>query len=104
MGFKDGNGFWDSGEEFRIDGGTPDQFDPGDEFKDNPQLAKAAAVGPPVIDNKVQIVQIGEDKIIDIQACGGTHIKSTGEIGELEIGKIENKGKRNRRINVRFKQ
>ena len=76
----------------------------GDEFKDNPQLAKAAAVGPPVIDNKVQIVQIGEGKIIDIQACGGTHIKSTGEIGELEIGKIENKGKRNRRINIRFKQ
>ena len=75
----------------------------GDEFKDNPQLAKAAAVGPPIIDNKVQIVQLGEDKIIDIQACGGTHIKSTGEIGELEIGKIENKGKRNRRINIRFK-
>lgn len=75
----------------------------GDEFKDNPQLAKAAAVGPPIIDNKVKIVQIGEDKIIDIQACGGTHVKSTGEIKTLEIGKIENKGKRNRRINIRFK-
>jgi len=75
----------------------------GDEFKNNPQLAKAAAVGPPIIDDKVQIVQIGEDKIIDIQACGGTHIKSTGEIGDLVIGKIENKGKRNRRINIRFK-
>ena len=76
----------------------------GDEFRDNPHLAKGAAVSPPVIDNKVQIVQIGEDKILDIQACGGTHVKSTGEIEGLEIGKIENKGKRNRRVNIRFKQ
>ena len=75
----------------------------GEEFKDNPHLAKGAAVSPPVIDNKVQIVQIGEDKILDIQACGGTHVRSTGEIIGLEIGKIENKGKRNRRVNIRFK-
>ena len=75
----------------------------GDEFKDNPHLAKGATVSPPIIDNKVQIVQIGDDKILDIQACGGTHVKSTGEIEGLEIGKIENKGKRNRRVNIRFK-
>ena len=76
----------------------------GDEFRDNPHLAKGAAVSPPVINNKVQIVQIGDDKILDIQACGGTHVRSTGEIEGLEIGKIENKGKRNRRVNIRFKQ
>jgi len=75
----------------------------GDEFRDNPHLAKGAAVSPPIIDNKVQIVQIGDDKILDIQACGGTHVKSTGEIEGLEIGKIENKGKRNGRVNIRFK-
>ena len=75
----------------------------GEEFNDNPHLAKGAAVSPPVIDNKVQIVQIGEEKILDIQACGGTHVRSTSEIIGLEIGKIENKGKRNRRINIRFK-
>ena len=75
----------------------------GEEFKDNPHLAKGAAVSPPVIDNKVQIVQIGDEKILDIQACGGTHVRSTGEIIGLEIGKIENKGKRNRRVNIRFK-
>ena len=75
----------------------------GDEFRDNPHLAKGAAVSPPIIDNKVQIVQIGDDKILDIQACGGTHVKSTGEIEGLEIGKIENKGKRNRRVYIRFK-
>ena len=76
----------------------------GEEFNDNPHLAKGAAVSPPVIDDKVQIVQIGEEKILDIQACGGTHVRSTGEIIGLEIGKIENKGKRNRRVNIRFKQ
>ena len=75
----------------------------GEEFNDNPHLAKGAAVSPPVIDNKVQIVQIGDEKIQDIQACGGTHVRSTGEIIGLEIGKIENKGKRNRRVNIRFK-
>ena len=75
----------------------------GEEFNDNPHLAKGAAVSPPVIDDKVQIVQIGEEKILDIQACGGTHVRSTGEIIGLEIGKIENKGKRNRRVNIRFK-
>ena len=75
----------------------------GEEFNDNPHLAKGAAVSPPVIDNKVQIVQIGDEKILDIQACGGTHVRSTGEIIGLEIGKIENKGKRNRRVNIRFK-
>ena len=75
----------------------------GEEFNDNPHLAKGAAVSPPVIDNKVQIVQIGDERILDIQACGGTHVRSTGEIIGLEIGKIENKGKRNRRVNIRFK-
>ena len=75
----------------------------GEEFNDNPHLAKGAAVSPPVIDNKVQIVQIGDERILDIQACGGTHVRSTGEIVGLEIGKIENKGKRNRRVNIRFK-
>ena len=71
--------------------------------RSNPHLAKGAAVSPPVIDNKVQTVQIGEgENIIDLQCCGGTHCQSTKEIGPLEIGKIENKGKRNRRINIRF--
>ena len=43
------------------------------------------------------------DYIIDLQCCGGTHCLSTKELGSVEIGKIENKGKRNRRVNIRFK-
>ena len=76
----------------------------GDEFKNNPQLVKSAVLSPPVINNKVRTVQIGTaDNIIDLQCCGGTHCLSTKELGSVEIGKIENKGKRNRRVNIRFK-
>ncbi len=75
----------------------------GDNYEEYKHLSKGAAVSPPVINNKIQIVQIGEDNnIIDAEFCSGTHLKSTKEIGPLEIGKIENKGKRNRRINIRF--
>jgi misacylated tRNA(Ala) deacylase len=35
---------------------------------------------------------------VDLQACGGTHVRSTGEIGALAVGKVESKGKRNRRV------
>jgi misacylated tRNA(Ala) deacylase len=37
---------------------------------------------------------------VDLQACGGTHGRSTGEIGALHVGKIENKGRQNRRISL----
>ena len=39
---------------------------------------------------------------IDLQPCGGTHVRETGEIGPIEVGKIESKGRQNRRINLRF--
>jgi misacylated tRNA(Ala) deacylase len=39
---------------------------------------------------------------VDLQPCGGTHVRSTGEIGALAVAKIENKGKQNRRIRVVF--
>ena len=44
------------------------------------------------------MVRIGEN--IDYQPCGGTHVKNTSEIGNIEIYKIENKGKLNKRIAV----
>jgi misacylated tRNA(Ala) deacylase len=39
---------------------------------------------------------------VDLQPCGGTHVQNTAEIGAVEITKIENKGRQNRRINVMF--
>jgi len=37
---------------------------------------------------------------VDLQPCGGTHLKSTGEVGQVRIGKVEKKGRRNRRVNI----
>ena len=54
-------------------------------------------VQPPRISNKIRLVKIGN---IDLQPCGGTHVKSTKEVGNINILKIENKGKKNRRINI----
>ena len=54
-------------------------------------------VKPPKTNGKIRLVKIGN---IDLQPCGGTHVKNTSEIGSIIIGKIENKGKMNRRINI----
>ena len=50
----------------------------------------------------VRLVAIGENGSVDLQPCGGTHVKRTGEIGRVAVTKIENKGKMNRRIRVAF--
>ena len=55
------------------------------------------SVKPPSTKNKIRLVKIGN---IDLQPCGGTHVKSTKEIREIKVGKIENKGKMNRRVNL----
>ncbi len=39
---------------------------------------------------------------MDSQPCGGTHVESTAEVGEIHIGKIEKKGRENRRFRIRF--
>jgi misacylated tRNA(Ala) deacylase len=68
------------------------------ELESNPDLVRTMSVKPPMGAGRVRMIRIGED--VDYQPCGGTHLKSTGEIGGLVIGKIENKGKQNRRINI----
>ena len=40
------------------------------------------------------------DKPVDLQPCGGTHVRSTGEIGRVEVIKLESKGRQNRRIHI----
>ncbi|NDV99343.1 alanyl-tRNA editing protein [Salipiger sp. PrR002] len=67
----------------------------------NPELVKTMSVQPPRGAGHVRLVRIGEgDEQIDLQPCGGTHVARTGEIGEIRLGKIENKGKQNRRVNL----
>lgn len=68
------------------------------ELQSNPDLVRTMSVKPPMGAGKVRMIRIGD--AVDYQPCGGTHLKSTGEIGRLQVGKIENKGKQNRRINI----
>ena len=66
-------------------------------LEEKPELVRTMSVKPPQVDGKIRLVRIGD---VDLQPCGGTHVKSTIEIGKIQIGKIENKGKMNRRVNL----
>lgn len=69
----------------------------------NPSLVKTMSVTPPRGSGEVRLIRIGEGAAqVDLQPCGGTHVARTGEIGKLIIGKIENKGRQNRRVSVTF--
>lgn len=72
------------------------------ELAANPTLVKSKNVRPPAGTGQIRLVCIGEAAVIDSQPCGGTHVKSTGEVGEIHIGKIEKKGRENRRFRIRF--
>lgn len=72
------------------------------ELEANPGLVRTMAVKPPMGSGRVRLVLIGADGSVDRQPCGGTHVKSTGEIGRLAVTRIEKKGKSNRRIRVAF--
>lgn len=65
----------------------------------NPDLVRTMSVQPPRGGGRIRIIDVDG---VDLQPCGGTHVAATGEIGRVRIGKIENKGKQNRRINILF--
>ena len=74
-----------------------------DELADRPELVRTMSVKPPVGAGRVRLMEIaGSGATIDLQPCGGTHIRNTAEIGPVMITKIENKGRQNRRINIAF--
>ncbi len=72
------------------------------ELEASPGLVRTMSVKPPMGTGRVRLVLIGENGAVDMQPCGGTHVKRTGEIGRVVVTKIEKKGKLNRRIRVSF--
>lgn len=74
-----------------------------EELLSSPDLVKTMAVKPPMGLGKVRLIEVvGVDRPLDLQACGGTHVKQTGEIGPVVVRKVENKGRQNRRVNIEF--
>jgi len=72
-----------------------------EELESRPELVKTMSVQPPRGTGRIRLVRIGSGtEQVDLQPCGGTHVTRTGEIGTLRLGKIENKGKQNRRVNI----
>lgn len=69
------------------------------EMQSQPELVRTMSVKPPSGEGRVRLMEVAN---VDLQACGGTHVANTAEIGAVRVGKIENKGKRNRRVNILF--
>ena len=70
-----------------------------EEMQANMDLVRTMSVRPPMGTGHVRLIDVAG---VDLQPCGGTHVARTGEIGRVQLGKIENKGKHNRRVNVLF--
>ncbi|MGI9402794.1 MAG: alanyl-tRNA editing protein [Rhizobiaceae bacterium] len=73
-----------------------------DELDRNPDIVKSKNVRPPRGVGRIRLVCIGEETAVDSQPCGGTHVTETAEVGDIHIGKIEKKGRENRRFRIRF--
>ena len=69
------------------------------EMDARPELVKTMSVQPPRGQGDVRLLEI---EGVDLQACGGTHVAQTGEIGPVKVAKIEKKSRLNRRVIVTF--
>ena len=69
------------------------------EFESNPGLVRTMSVKPPMGTGSVRVLDIAG---VDLQPCGGTHVRRTGEIGRVKVAKIESKGRQNRRVVIAF--
>ena len=72
-----------------------------DELDAQPDLVKTMSVKPPRGAGQIRLIRIGEGADqVDLQPCGGTHVARTGEIGPVRLGKVEKKGRQNRRVSL----
>ena len=67
------------------------------ELDAQPELVRTMSVQPPRGKGEVRLLEI---QGVDLQPCGGTHVHSSAEVGKVRIGKVEKKGRRNRRVNI----
>jgi misacylated tRNA(Ala) deacylase len=70
-----------------------------DELAAQPELIRTMSVKPPTGMGRVRLMEVPG---VDLQPCGGTHVRNTAEIGPIAVTKIENKGKQNRRVIIAF--
>ncbi len=68
-----------------------------EELDASPELVRTMSVKPPRGKGKVRLLEIDG---VDLQPCGGTHLRSTAEVGTVRIGKVEKKGRQNRRVSI----
>ena len=68
-----------------------------EELAAKPELVRTMSVQPPRGAGKIRLLEI---EGVDLQPCGGTHLKSTAEVGAVRLGKVEKKGKHNRRVSI----
>ena len=68
-----------------------------DELDARPELVKTMSVKPPRGAGRVRLLRIPG---IDLQPCGGTHVRNIGEIGAIRVLRIKNEGRRNRRVEI----
>ncbi len=68
-----------------------------EELDAQPELVRTMSVQPPRGKGSIRLLDIDG---VDLQPCGGTHLRTTAEVGKIRIGKVEKKGKRNRRVNI----
>jgi misacylated tRNA(Ala) deacylase len=68
-----------------------------DELLAKPDLVKTMSVKPPMGSGRVRLIRIAG---LDLQPCGGTHVRNTSEIGKVLVTGIEKKGKQNRRVRI----
>jgi len=70
-----------------------------DELRATPQLVKSMSVSPPLGFGRVRLLRVQD---VDLQPCGGTHVRNTAEIGAVRVAKIEKKSARTRRVVLEF--
>ncbi|HZF25375.1 MAG TPA: alanyl-tRNA editing protein [Steroidobacteraceae bacterium] len=81
----------------RADTAVESQWITDEELARQPELIRTMSVRPPVGAGRVRLLNIPG---VDLQPCGGTHVARTGEIGAMQVAKVENKGKHNKRVYI----